>query len=190
MTDAGDMTDAHLTERQLASYLDRALDSRERSLVEAHLEGCDECRDELLEASGIAATAPVPRRRWVVAAAAAAAVAAVVLLLPTRRPGGEVIRGPDDGEGVPGVQPVSPAQGGQVPQSAVRLTWRRAPAAELYRITVTDAAGAPVWSDSTSDTTLAPQATLRPGKYYWVVDALLADGRAATTGNLGFTVVP
>jgi len=186
------MSDAHLTELQVASYLDQALSAAERAGVEEHLEQCDACRGELVDAARIADTVPAPKRRWLLAgAAAAAAVIGIVLLVPGRKPAGDVIRGPNDGEGVPSVTAVTPASGALVSAASLRLTWRPIPTAELYRVTVTDAGGAPVWSDSTSDTSAVPPAALVPGRtYYWVVDALLADGRSATTGSVGFTVAP
>jgi hypothetical protein len=186
------MSDAHLTERQVAGYLDQALGAVERTGVEEHLEQCDACRSELLDAARIADTLPAPRRRWLLAgAAAAAAVIGIVLLMPGRKPAGDVIRGPNDGEGVPHMTAVIPASDARVSAGSLRLVWRAVATAELYRVTVTDAGGAPVWSDSTSDTAATPRATLTPGRtYYWVVDALLSDGRSATTGSVGFTVAP
>lgn len=185
------MGDPHLRERQLASYLDRALDPAEQSAIEVHLESCDDCRAELRAAAQLTTTVPVFRRRWLVAAAAAAAAVALVVFAPGRKPANEVVRGPSEGEGVSRVQVVTPIQGSRLPRPSLQLTWHPARGAELYRVTLTDAGGATLWTDSTSDTTVTPGARLEPGRtYYWVVDALLADGRSATTGNVGFSVTP
>src|SRR5262245_55507337 len=108
------MGDAHLTDRQLASYLDRALPPAERSAVEIHLEACDECRAELRAAARLATTVPAPRHRWLAAVAAAAAVVAFMVFAPSRRPAGDVVRAPSDGEGVPTLQVVTPAEGSRV----------------------------------------------------------------------------
>jgi hypothetical protein len=50
-----------------------------------------------------------------------------------------------------------------------------------------------VWTESTSDTTLAPRAAAklsRGGSYFWYVDALGPDGRSATTGVQRIQISP
>jgi hypothetical protein len=59
-----------------------------------------------------------------------------------------------------------------------------------YRVTITDAAGKLIWANTSTDTSLTlPPTLLSPHTtYFWYVDALRADGRAASTGVRRFIV--
>jgi hypothetical protein len=45
---AGLISPLHLTEEEIACYLDAALDLRNRARIEAHLVTCDACLDEVI----------------------------------------------------------------------------------------------------------------------------------------------
>jgi anti-sigma factor RsiW len=182
------MSDAntHLTEAQVSAYLDRALEPAERSAVEQHLAACPECRQEAVE-SGRLAHGFRRRPVWAVGAGLAAAAAVFIALGTPARPPAEppIVRAPGTGEGVPEVQVAAPLSGGSLPPGGA-LTWHPVAGASVYHVGVTDPAGRPVWADTTADTAVA--APLQPGRYFWYVDALLGDGRSATTGSIEVTV--
>src|SRR3990172_6861420 len=69
----------HPEARVLAAYLDGALKDADRSLVEAHLAGCAECRFEVAAVAQLVRTVPQPRR---VAVGLAAAPLLALLLVP------------------------------------------------------------------------------------------------------------
>lgn len=77
--------------------------------------------------------------------------------------------------------------------AGLRFVWRSAGPAATYRLTLTDPSGAPVWTSSAPDTAvvLAETVKLEGGRaYFWYVDALLPDGRSATTGVQQFRTSP
>jgi len=176
----------HLTDADVAAYLDRGLSAVRRDRIEGHLAGCAECRLEVLETQQLVKRVRPFRRApvWGGSMAAAAVVLLVAKLgsgpgrlpettTPVRANGGTsqlVVYGPT-GEGMP-------AHG-------VRFLWGAAAGAMTYRLTVTAGDGAAVWSRSGADTAVAlpDSIVLRPGRrYLWVADALLADGGTRSTG--------
>jgi hypothetical protein len=69
--------------------------------------------------------------------------------------------------------------------TSLRFVWGAVPGVATYRLTVSGADGAPVWSGSLPDTALAlPDSVtlLVDQRYFWVVDALLDDGATRSTG--------
>jgi hypothetical protein len=75
----------------------------------------------------------------------------------------------------------------------VRFTWASVPSALTYRLSVTNADGAPVWTLSGVDTSaLMPDSVLAPGgrRYVWSVDALLSDGTERSSGLREFALAP
>ena len=181
----------HLTDADVAAYLDRGLSAVRRDRIEGHLAGCAECRLEVLEAQQLVKRVRPFRRApvWAGSMAAAAAVALLVAKLgsgpgrlpeittPVRAYGGTsqlVVYGPT-GEGMPAHR--------------VSFVWGAAAAALTYRLTVTASDEAPVWSRSGPDTAvvLPDSIVLSPGRrYFWVADALLADGGTRSTGMREF----
>jgi hypothetical protein len=130
------------------------------------------------------------RRRWVIGAAAAA-----LLLFVLGRPltnGGssrtDTFRASAPAADVTRQESVvasAPSPGTVAGPDSVVFAWRGVGADVLYRLTVTDAEGKAVWTESTSDTVLTMRASgsLRRGEtYYWFVDALRPDGTSATSG--------
>ena len=192
---------AHPTAVQVAAFLDGALQGAERERVVSHLAECAECRHELVELRDAlgAVTAPSGRRRGAIAAAAIAAGLAFVLLPQLVQRGTpaaravDAIRVGDDPHGA-GVAPtfaaLAPADGADLPRGARTLVWRAASADAMYMVTVQDSAGAVVWSGSMADTSasIPSTASLMAGqRYFWSVDARLADGATAGTGVRTFT---
>jgi len=193
----------HLSESDVAGFIDRDLAPDELRRIEIHLDQCVGCRAELVESARVvddharrAPAGPVRlRRRWWVPAALAASIA--VLFLVNRRTHAPLSpRNPTraasvvDGEGTPQIGVVSPAENATVVAGAVAFTWHAA-TADQYRFIVTDESGEPVWFRDTTDTTMTlPAAALRSGHaYFWRVDAI-ASGIAATTGVHRLTLLP
>lgn len=188
----------HLSAAEIAAAIDGRLPPAERSAIDSHLATCAACRAEFVDASAITQSAPpivVRRRRWAPTAGLIAAAAIVfVVALPLSR-GSHPDARPLDQRAAsnPSAVPlVSPASAVGVPRGSLRFTWRGA-AASTYRLIVTDSSGAEVYSRTTSDTTLAPPASLSlvPGaRYFWFVDELRPDGSSVSSQASSFSVLP
>jgi Putative zinc-finger len=186
----------HLSAADAAAYLDGRLDPADRAHAEAHLADCNECRHELVELRVMLATrgtsdgAAVVRRRRrlsVPLGMAAAAVLLITVATTLRRSNPIVERAPSDA-GSARLATHGPRDG--VSSERVVFVWASAEPGSSYRLTVTDSAGAPVWSTSTTDTVLAlPAATklLSGRRYHWYVDALVGDGHTITSGVRSFS---
>ena len=182
----------HLSSEELSAYLSNTMNTVERENVERHLVSCTECRAELIE--GQRAIAHIPdrkrvSRRWYGIAGLAAAAAILVAVWPhgeaTLTPAAE--RNNTSGSGG-SVTIVSPAPDARLDASTRSFTWRRDDGSS-YKITVTDETGRSVWSQITTDTTIALPNTVqlaRDGRYFWYVDALRPDGRSVTSGINSF----
>ena len=190
----------HLTESQIAGYLDGGLSSIERTGVEQHLDQCDACRAELAEVEALsrpATSGGTSRRRrtvWVIGGALAAGLAAIVLVRmpPPSGPANQVERPSlSPGEALPRLRIVTPLEGDVTTTGQLRLTWRPLPAG-TYHVALLAEDGAPLWTVDTADTsvTLPPAIRLEAGRtYFWRVDAV-HDGVAATSGVIPFTAGP
>jgi hypothetical protein len=186
--------DDHMTDLELAAYLDGSLGKADQSRVEDHLASCAECRNHVVSAKALLGRTQ-PRSRPVFGVAAALAAAAVVAFLlanprslQRQRPDTSLIRAESSHSGLTAYTP-----SGQIPRSNLSFVWGAAPAATAYRLTVTDDGGATIWSVSAVDTTATMPDAIRvvPGKqYYWVVDALAADGSTVSTGLRNFDIRP
>ncbi len=192
----------HLTSEDFAAYVSRAIHGPKLDRLEEHFEGCEGCRDELVAVAALLRNARGQRRRRVAGGAVltAAALSGVALLgtsieriLSEREP---VLRGGGVGleEGVRSFSVVTPRDGARLAASSGMLfAWRAVAPAAFYSLTVTDERGDLVWRGSTSDTLLQlpSNITIRPGsRYFWFVEALLADGTTATTDANGFWTAP
>lgn len=187
----------HLTAGTVAAYVDGRLDAASRVAAESHLAACAGCRAELMEVSALVDRAPArlpgaPRALWVGAVSVAAAAVLLVAVLPGARrtdPAHAPVERASSADEAPRVRIVSPAAA-QAPAAApVQFIWHSQPGA-TYRVTITDASGAVVWSTATADTvaTISNPGALRSGaQYNWFVDALLPDGSAITSGVTRFT---
>jgi hypothetical protein len=185
--------DEHLTTGEVAAYLERSLTAPEQQRVERHLVHCSDCRREIVHVQNIESLSVKPRRRlyFGIAATVAAAALALIFVSPFDRSGPSpegTTRGVG-AEGTVSIVAVSPIGGSRVGPEEPMLLWRTVGDEPSYRITVTNESGDVVWSGRSSDTSLVvPMELNRGGTYYWYVDALLADGRPATTGIQQFVV--
>jgi hypothetical protein len=202
----------HLSEHELAGFLDTELAEADRIRVEAHLEACGECRAEIRQVAQILQELPSavtePKRapkptpdhrsgsRWRLPVGlgglAAAAVVASVLIWPG---GTDLVEQPvqerSGTEGVALLAPHFPSAGGVVDRADLRFSWESHEAGS-YRITLTAEDGALLWSQTLADTVAAPPTDLElPAgqSYFWYVDAIDI-GVAARTGALSFTIAP
>jgi anti-sigma factor RsiW len=214
--DHGDSRMRHLTDNELAGFLDGDLSDADRTRIGAHLGTCDACRAEAVEvtrllqgapASGSAPplarraraqgrAAPAGRPRWRapagLAGLAAAAGLAVLLLWPAasgmnEAPMAERFRT----EGVARLEIHTPAPDAVVRREEVRFSWARHGAAS-YRITLTAADGGLVWSTTLADTVAVPPAVLElpvGQTLFWYVDAIDV-GVVARTGAHPFSIAP
>lgn len=198
---------SHLTESELAGYLDGDLSPVERRGAEAHLEGCDPCRAELVAAVRLLDQEPDSNappaveegkgRRWSIPAGLAGLAAAAALA-------GLLMVGPDDSshavapqqervntEGVTRLQVHAPAEESLVSRDDLRFVWAGR-GTGAYRITITADDGGMVWSSSVTDTTAVPPASLELDggeRFFWFVDAI-DGGVVARTDPHSFIVAP
>jgi anti-sigma factor RsiW len=187
----------HPSSEEIADYLNGRLSSELRSTLESHLAECRTCRQQVVSARRLLDTYRLRRPFLWAAPALAAAVLALVLFAPRKpwdAPDEEVLRGrqPGTADVTPQIGIVAPRDGDSVSVGAVRFVWRSQAGQPLYRVTVTEGAGA-VWSTSTTDTSAAvPDSVLldRSRTYRWYVDAAGADGRSLTSGVQRFVVKP
>jgi anti-sigma factor RsiW len=185
------MDDGHLDANEVAAYVDRTLPQADRARVDAHLADCDDCRGEVVAVRRLVAGTP-RWRRWSVMGALAAAAVLVLVMWPSRPnqpvPEGPVVRGGE--HTATAVVPVAPAAVATLPLSFV---WHAVPSATSYRLSLTSADGALLWSAATSDTSIALPDSVSlaaGGTYYYYVDALLADGTSGTSGVRAVRVRP
>lgn len=192
---------SHLEVSRVAAYVERALSAEERAAVEAHLAECATCRQEVSD-TALFLGRRARRRAWRRAGRAAvplAAAAALLLVLGTPdgtdRSAAERLRDPAglDAGGLPVIEAVAPEEDAVLPADSIGFAWGAAGDEVLYRITVATEEGGVAWRGESLDTVvvLPDGVELEPGRaYHWFVDALLPDGREATTGVRRFRVVP
>ena len=187
----------HLSDAEVAGYLDHALPLDARQRVELHIDQCTTCRHEIVALSRVTSDAPVdeparhdlPRRgrRWWIPAAAAAAIVAITLPRLTSYlsapDSAERTRRLTDADARPQITVVSPDDRATRATPLV-FTWRAAKA-DVYRIVVLTTEADSVWAAETSDTTitLPDSVSLQAGRaYFWYVEGI-GNGIAATTGS-------
>lgn len=172
----------HMTELEIASYLDRGLSNSSRDRIEDHLAECTECRTNVSEAQKLIATIGRPRHLTKIALWGALAAVAALVIVPQvtqRQTGGRVSRDvlPTT---IAAYSPIESAEPG-----IIRFVWGSVPGAASYRVTLSTTDGTMLWSRNLSDTVsvLPPDVTLEPGvDYVWYADAALSDGSSVTTG--------
>ena len=191
------MQDEHLTTGEVVAYLEKSLTAPEQERVEHHLARCVDCRDEVVQVQSIESVSRRPGKGMYlgIGAVVAAAVVALVLVTPFGR---QLlltdIESPTRSsatEGAVAIGAIAPADGDRVTREGLTLLWHSVSAETSYQITLTNPQGDVVWTARTSDTTAAVPATVEliaDASYYWYVDALLEDGRPATTGIQRFVV--
>lgn len=175
---------------QLSMYLDQRLSPEERAAADAHLAGCSACRDEVVAVSRLLQRHRRPQRIARAAALAAAAVVAIVLIPSVwRTPSASRDQRGSSGTNV--IRAYGPI--GEAVGPAPQFVWGAVAGAVSYRLTVSGANGATLWSGSTVDTiAVLPDSVVlrRDSAYLWVTDALLEDGGARSTGMHEFQIAP
>jgi hypothetical protein len=183
----------HLTDIEIAAYVDRNLPTADLDRVEDHLAGCAECRGHVLETKQLLRRVRKPRR--VIAGASVAAAAAILLVFLTWPGNGpEQLTAPAatlrDGGSESRLLAYGPS--GETARAGLQFVWGSAPNAASYRITLSRSDGNTLWSASSSDTVAVPPAGvgLHSGEhYFWIVDAIIKDGSTRSTGMREFEVV-
>lgn len=176
----------HLSAQQLAAYVSRSLSPEEREAAIEHLAGCAPCRDEALTGARGLRTERT-RKAWRVAApvVVVAALAVVGLVYGPGVPAGSgepVVR--DGATEGPAFAIGVHAPGSTAQAEGIEFTWQSMGPQVRYRFSLTRSDGSEIWSGGTTDTslTIPPDVLLSEGQtYFWLVDALLLDGRSVTT---------
>jgi hypothetical protein len=190
---------AHLSDIELAGFVDNRLNPAARRLAVAHLDSCAECRAELIATAELVSRhhSPAVTRstRWAVAAglAMAAGLAGIFLY---RGPLGldapaTTVRTPvvSSADAQPRISTVNPRDGATLQTAEHRFTWH-AYEADNYRFLLLGEDGTPLWTADTHDTSivLPAEVPLTGGRtYFWRVDAH-ADGITASTGTMRLQV--
>ena len=195
---------AHLSPNDLAGLIDQTLDPAAQARIEAHLDTCAVCREELAEVTRLAhslQSQPVssrPRRRlWgglALGGVLAASLALIVLRSP--RPSDSAVparpvRTPATGEGLARIEVLSPPESLTAGAGPPAFTWHSV-GADVYRFVLLSDNGELLWTGETADTSLTlPRATaLLPGeRYWWRVDAT-TEGIVASSGARRLQVSP
>jgi hypothetical protein len=188
----------HLSAELIAAYIDRTLAPVQQDEVEGHLTWCGDCRLAAVEAAEFVTGRRKRRYAFAGAATAAAAAAAVALLmvspLTQTGPREPLLRSTGaGGTDVPAIPVVSPEDGDSAGAEGLSFVWRSMGSDMHYRFSLSTADGTELWGDAVTDTflTVPADVVLVPGEtYVWFVDALLPDGRAASTGLLRLTIGP
>ncbi len=192
----------HLTSEELSAYVSRTVGEVDLDRLDGHLDSCGECRDELVEVSGLLGSARRARRARAAGGVglAAAAIGGVLLLGPDV---GRVLSEQEPvlrdgsvgaGEGAPSFGTVEPADGTRLGTLARSVfVWSEVAPGAFYSLTVTNERGDLVWTGTTTDTLLRLPPDLDAeagGRYFWFVEALLDDGTTATTDASRFWTEP
>jgi anti-sigma factor RsiW len=194
------MAPRHLSAAEMAAHLDGSLSPEDRAAADFHLSACEECRAELIACAQLAANAPAAGRSrsrfgWTSAAAAAAAVLAIVLVRTRGHqaaPAAPAVLERRSAAEAP-VQTVAPVNNALIPPTGTRFVWRADAAGTTYRIILTDAAGARVWSRDVPDTSvvLPDSVGLHANQeYYWQVDASRPDGTVIQSQHSAIRIAP
>lgn len=185
-------TTAHLQPHELAAFLDGGAPTQASRHARAHLADCAECRGEAIEAGRLVRAGSFPRHRQLAGLALAAAVLLAVWF-GVRTPDPTVVlrSAPPVAAPLDAAAPVPVAPVGDTPRPAGQLlfSWHPSVGTVEYRITLLDAGGSVLWTQVTTDTSIAlPLAiSLAPeDSYFWYVDALRSDGTSTTSGAQAF----
>ena len=195
---------AHLSPSDLAGLIDRTLDPGAQARIEAHLDICTVCREELADVTRLAhslQSQPVSsrsrRRLWGgLALGGALAASLALLMLRAPRPSESAlptppVRAPAAGEGLARIQVLSPPESLRAGSGPPAFTWHSV-GADVYRFVLLSDNGELLWTGETADTSLTlPRTTvLLPWeKYWWRVDAT-TEGIVASTGARRLQVSP
>ena len=187
--DSSEYGEGHMSDLEIAAYIDHGLPSSRLDEVEDHLAHCAICRDNVVQTQAFLKRSR--RSQWLSRAAAvmlAAAAIAIVAVPSIRRsfmPDRDVMR---DGNTASSIRVYGPI--GEV-KAPSRFVWGSLPGVLSYHITITTDVGANVWSGSSTDTTIVLPAgiTLVQGqRYLWAVDAVTSEGITRSTGLREFGI--
>lgn len=191
------MSADHLTDAEIAGFVDRDLVRVERERVESHLAACAECRTAATEVSRMAhaishgeSIAPAKRRRTrlkssvALGGVLAASIAMLVLVRVDSFERSELpVRSGSGADARDVIEVVSPGEATTVMSSDLAFIWRDT-GADVYRLAIFDEGGAVVHTAETADTlvSLPKEIDLEPGQLYlWRVDAI-TDGLSGSSG--------
>jgi anti-sigma factor RsiW len=189
---ADSASQSHLSNEELAAYLDRRLDAATMARVESHMANCRDCRADLVEVRALLApevTGASARRisrfagprPWLAAAIVLIALAPLIHRAVRSRGDADRVRA---SLSRPAVEVIAPRRySGGAP--GLVFTWRAVAGASAYRLTIADSAGVPLVTRMTSDTTSAVPLGDRiqlGHAYLWYVDCLTRDGRTVSSG--------
>ena len=189
MTHSSTVSEGHLTDLEIAAYLDRGLEPKVRDRIEAHLATCDECRDSLVKSEALIAANRMPRRLMVSSSLIAVAAVLAIVAIPAIRSASDnraSITRDLETRSITGYSPGDIAE-----RRALRFTWSAVAEAVDYRLVVALPDGTTLWSATTRDTTttIPDSVTLQPARaYVWSTDAELEDGSVVSTGLRRFTI--
>lgn len=179
----------HLTELEVAAYLDRAFHGADLDRVERHIAHCADCREKIVGTEDVLARSRRPRR-WIAGAALAAAAAVMIIVVPAAQH--NLRRDPIL------VRDMAPkgfigAQGpvGSVNQSSLHFSWSRVPSVVDYRVKIFLPDGTVAWSASTTDTAIALPSNVQLQSnqlYAWTIEAELESGETQSSGLSTFTL--
>jgi Putative zinc-finger len=181
-----------MNDLQIAAYIDRGLSRAERDEVEAHLAECAECRRHVSDTDALVQRVRGPKRLVIGGALVAAAAAVIIVAVPSFRRSDGTLENPLYRDVAASSSLIAYGPTGESRVGSLRFVWSPAQGAMSYRLTVSRADGATVWTQSSRDTVAAlpTSVTLHVGdRYFWVSDALLADGGSRSTGLREFTPI-
>lgn len=181
-----------MNDLQIAAYLDRGVSGTERDQIEAHLAECAECRRHVLDTDELMQRVRRPKRLVIGSALVAAAAALIIVAMPSLRRSDGTLENPLYRDVPASSSLIAYGPTGESRVGSLRFVWSPAQGAMSYRLTVSRADGATLWTQSGRDTVAALPASveLRVGdRYFWVSDALLADGGSRSTGLREFTPI-
>lgn len=181
----------------MAAYLDGSIAPGDRARIEQHLADCAECRQEIAELRAmLSQAAPVSRRpqlpRRTIGLGLAAAAALIWIVAPRSAADRERVGAPQGADAALSIEVVHP-RGDETVAGSFDLVWRAVAPDAAYRVTLSDSSGLTLWNSSTRDTTARPPRGILAAagsRFFWSVDALLADGNTASSGSIDFTVRP
>jgi hypothetical protein len=183
--------EGHMSDLEIAAYIDHGLPSSRRDEIEDHLARCAACRDNVVQAQALISRSDRSRRFakgvTLVLAAAGIALVAIPSLRTSSTPDRDAMRAGENDSIMKVYGPI-----GEVSRPPSRFAWGPLQGALSYHITITTIAGASVWSGSSTDTTIVLPAgvTLVPGqRYLWAVDAVTSEGTSHSTGLREFGIV-
>ena len=172
----------------IARYLDGALREPAQGQVGQHLLDCVRCREEMVAVRQTLRGHQRRKRLAIAVPMAVAAAGALLLLAPRGEPGADDRFRSTTDQRIPVVRPEN---GAVVTADTIWLEWRSAEPVIQYHLTVTDETGDAIVDQEVRDSRfpVLPDGQLEPGRtYLWFVDALYADGQAASTGVYRFTI--